>query len=280
MRACCRSAVFCLLLVATPIPAAAWAARTHRLVTDLALDILPGHCAATFREHRRELLNRSVEPDTVLREREGHREAIRHYIDLDAYMPYPFAGFPHSHRAATKRYGRRTVEERGLLPWVILRLERELESAVRRGDTGAMLQKAGYLSHYVADAYQPLHLTANHDGQKTGNDGVHQRLEVGAVDDRIEQYGSALRRHLPAVQRVTNLRQELFDGFDRTYPLVATILRADDEARQAVGPPGPLYYRRMDAALHSAIERQLGTAAGLLASIWYTACENARPAPP
>ena len=58
------------------------------------------------------------------------------------------------------------------------------------------------------------------------------------------------------------------------------ILRADDEARQAMGPPGPLYYRRMDAALHPAIERQLGTAASLLASIWYTACENGQPAPP
>jgi len=280
MGACYRSAALGLLLLAAPLPAAGWAGRTHRLVTDLAVDILPGHCAATFREHRRELLNRSVEPDTILRERQGHREAIRHYIDLDAYMPYPFTAFPHSYRKAAERYGRHTVEQRGVLPWVILRMEHELEAAVRRGDTSVVIQKAGYLSHYVADAHQPLHLTTNHDGQKTGNDGIHLRLEIGVVDSRIQQYGGALRGHLLPARRVANLRRELFDGFDRTYPLVAAIMHADDDARQAIWPHGPLYYRRMDATLRSAVERQLGTAATLLASIWYTACENGQAAPP
>ena len=279
MRAYCRSVVAALVLLTAPLPALGWAARAHRLVTDLAVDIVPGHCAPLFKEHRRRLLNLCVEPDSVLRQREGHREAIRHYIDLDAYMPYPFDGFPRTYREAVRRFGRHAVEQRGVLPWVILRMERELQAAVRRQDEHATLQKAGYLSHYVADAFQPLHLTENYDGQKSGNDGVHLRFEVGVVDDRIDEYARALHGHLAPAQRIADLRATLFDDFNRTYPAIAKIMQADRDAREFLWPYGPLYYRRMDTALHAIAQRQLSEAATLLASIWYTACEDGQPPP-
>ncbi len=279
MPAFCRSVLAALLLLAAPLPALGWAARAHRLVTDLAVDIVPGHCAPLFKENRRRLLNLCVEPDTVLRQREGHREAIRHYIDLDAYMPYPFDDFPRTYREAVRRYGRRAVEQRGVLPWVILRMQRELQAAVRRHDTDATVQKAGYLSHYVADAFQPLHLTENYDGQKSGNDGVHLRFEVGVVDDRIDEYARDLHGHLAPAKRITDLRGMLFDDFKRTYPVIDKILKADRDAKQALWPYGPLYYHRMNAALHAIAQRQLSEAATLLASIWYTACEDAQPPP-
>ncbi|MBI4514748.1 MAG: hypothetical protein HY699_02905 [Deltaproteobacteria bacterium] len=274
MRACWFSLAAWVLLGIAPPPAAAWGTRTHRLVTDLAVDLLPAACAPVLREHRALLLSRSVEPDTVLRQREGQREAVRHFIDLDAYMPYPFADFPRFYRQAVARAGRAAVHERGVLPWVILRFSRTLRDDLRRGDAAAIVRSAGYLSHYVADAHQPLHLTVNYDGQHSGNRGVHLRLEVGVVDDRLVRYEAALRGRLQPARPIADLRRELFDGFTRTYPLIDTILRADREAASALWPHNPLYFRRLDTALHAVIEQQLGSAATLLASLWVTACDQ------
>ena len=40
---------------------------------------------------------------------------------------------------------------------------------------------AAYLSHFVADTTMPLHTTRNYDGQLTGNNGIHRRIEVEIV---------------------------------------------------------------------------------------------------
>jgi hypothetical protein len=278
MREWYRRATFCLFILLTPLPAAAWAARAHRLVTDLAIDALPGACASLFREHRAELLARSVEPDTILRQHGGHREAIRHFIDLDAYMPYPFHGFPRFYREAVKMAGTQAVRDRGVLPWVILRLQHELHLALQQHKTQQAVELAGHLSHYVADAMQPLHLTVNHDGQLSRNEGVHLRLEIGMVDDRIDQYEAALRGHVAPGRQLSDLRSELFDGFPETYAQIDKIMRADSRSVQSVWRYGPWYYCRMDRALRPMIEKQLSRAASLLASIWFTACPQAASA--
>jgi hypothetical protein len=102
-------------------------------------------------------------------------------------------------------------------------------------------------------------------------------LERGVVDDRIEFYRAALPDQVGAVQRLTDVRAVVFDGLVQTYPLVATIMQADREARGTVWPHGPLYYRRMHDALAPALAQQLGRAATQLASIWYTACVEGEP---
>jgi hypothetical protein len=274
-----RTQLLLLLLLFAPVRVFAWSARAHRLVTDLAVDLVPAPCAEQFRTARAELMQHSVEPDTVLRDRDGQREAVRHFIDLDAYMPYPFSGFPRTYREAVARYDRRTVNARGVVPWVILRLRHQLREELRAHDRDAIVRDAGYLSHYVADVHQPLHLTVNYDGQRTGNDGVHLRLELGLVDDRIESYEAALRGHLPNAARLRDVRSEIFTDFVTTYPLVDIIMQADRAAAGSLWRYSPFYYRRMDAALHNTIERQLGRAAVLLASIWTTACAEAHDAP-
>jgi hypothetical protein len=279
MGALQRSVAILLTLALAPSAAIAWGARTHRLVTDVAIDLVPPGCADSFVPHRQELQRRSVEPDTVLRKRDGRRETIRHFIDLDAHLPFPFEGFPLLYDAAIARFGRDAVEDNGVLPWAISRLQRELTEQIREGTSAAIVQTAGHLSHYVVDAYQPLHLTKNHDGQHSGNDGVHRRLEVGVVDDRIELYEAALRGRLSPARRITELDAELFQGFVATYPLIEEILRTDRVSKQTVWAHGPLYYRRMHDRLAPLLERQLAAAATLLASIWYTACAEAS-APP
>lgn len=266
----------CTLLILLAGPACAWGPRTHQLVTDMAIDLVPAPCDALLRASRTDLLARSLEPDTILRERDGQREAVRHYIDLDAYMPYPFEGFPRHYRDAVRRYGSHPVRERGVVPWVILRFHKQLRAAYVANDRDGIVREAGHLSHYVADAHQPLHLTVNHDGQHSGNNGVHLRLEIGVVDDRIEHYQAALRGHLAPAQRLSDARAAVFEEITRTYLLVDPIMQADRAATGTLWPHGPFYYRQMHAALAPMIEQQLSRAATQLASIWYTACLEAK----
>jgi hypothetical protein len=44
------------------------------------------------------------------------------------------------------------------------------------------LQVIGYISHYVGDLGQPLHVTSNHDGQHTNQPGIHSYYEDAVVD--------------------------------------------------------------------------------------------------
>ena len=45
------------------------------------------------------------------------REPPRHFVDMDAYGPYPFTGMPHEYDEAVKRYGVDFVIKNGTLPW-------------------------------------------------------------------------------------------------------------------------------------------------------------------
>jgi hypothetical protein len=262
-----------LTLAAPPIRA--WGDRTHQFLTRTAVKALPPDAAEYYRSHVDALVQRCLEPDSVMRSREGRKEAIRHFIDLDAHMPAPFDGFPRTFDAAARRFGRREVERNGVLPWVILRFQRQLRDAIRDRDATRATREAGYLSHYVADAFQPLHLTINHDGQKTGGKGLHKRYENDVVDARIEVYGAAVRAALPAARPVQDPRDLIFDQMFRTYEVVRVIVDADRSAarRERRGSSG--YTALLDQQLRTATVRQLSAAASTIGSLWLAAWQEA-----
>ncbi len=256
-------------------PAWPWGDRTHQLVNRLAVDTLPPAAAAYFRPHVEDLARMSVEPDSVMRAREGQAEAIRHFIDLDAHLPPPFRDFPRSHREAVRRFGKARVDRHGVLPWTIQRFQRQLRAAIRAGDVPRARREAAYLGHYVADAHMPLHLTANHDGQLTGAKGLHKRFEDGLVDARIARYATAARSWLRPAQPVRNLSSAVFGAIFESYGGVDAILRADRAARRNSRRESPEYYAVMDDRLAPLVGRQLAGAATLLGSLWLTAWEQA-----
>lgn len=275
----------CLVLLSAGIEllagtenASAWGDRTHPAVNRLAIESLPQEAAAYFRPHAEALARKSVEPDTVMRGREGRAEEVRHFMDLDAHMFPPFRDFPRYYRDAVRRFGKRELEENGLLPWVILRFQRQLEEAIRADDAPRMVREAAYLGHYVADAFQPLHLTKNHDGRSRAARGVHKRFENCVADDRIDEHVAAIRRLLRNARVVQDLRDEIFDAVFRSYPEAAVVLRADEEARRRAAVDSPAYCAMMHDALDVLVEKQLADATSLLGSLWLTAWEKGRGA--
>jgi hypothetical protein len=258
-----------------PDTAGAWGDRTHPALNRLAIETLPAAAAAYFGPHADELARRSLDPDTVLRGRDGREEEVRHFIDLDIHMAPPFRRFPRDYHDAVRRFGKREVDEKGVLPWVILRFQRQLTDAIRAADPGGAIREAAYLGHYVADSFQPLHLTKNYDGQFSGAEGIHKRLEDGVGDGDIERLIAAARRTMHKARVMHDARADIFEAIFRSYEGVDTILRADADAKKHAAVNSPAYYARMHKRLDPLVEKQLAEAATMVGSLWLTAWTDA-----
>jgi hypothetical protein len=166
-------------VVALPRPAEAWSFEVHRFVMDRAIALLPDEIRPFFEKFRDQIVEHAIDPD-LWRTAGWEEEPPRHFVDLDAYGPYPFKGLPRDFDEAVAKHGREFVVKNGTLPWRTAEIHGELVEA--------FTQKAPYarenikffasvLGHYVADAHVPLHAALNYDGQLTGQWGIHSRFE-------------------------------------------------------------------------------------------------------
>jgi hypothetical protein len=267
-----RPVLLICVLLATTGSSFPWGLLAHRIVTEAAAERLPPDVAPFFRKISPRLQELSLEPDTVLRARaKGDEEARRHFINLDAYEPFPFTGIPREYERAQERYGEAKVGRNGTLPWRIAGVLKDLTAAMRGGDAPETARQAGYLSHYVADAYQPLHLTVNHDGRETCNAGVHHAFESAMIERRQERYRDALRRSRGAAEAIEKPLLYLFNGMRERYALVARILEADTAALNGLKSERKDYWEELDRRAGPIAEREMSEAATAVASFWYTA---------
>lgn len=158
-----------------------WGADGHRLTARAALRALPAGMPAFFTDAADELVWLNPDPDRWRDRAEGALDpalgghhAPEHYIDLEQTTPGSLlapdrVAFIDSLRAA----GRPEVP--GVVPWRILELTQRVRSqfrAWRRMPDGPerrflerrIINDAGVLGHYVADAANPHHTTIHHNG--------------------------------------------------------------------------------------------------------------------
>jgi len=265
--------VLCALVLALPTPAAAWGLAAHRWVAIRAAELVRARCPALVDGRPSVLPDAAVEPDTVQKRRDGRREAVRHFMNLDHYGPPPFRDLPRQRRAAEARFGWQTIEREGTLPWSGAAVARELRDEFRRGDLAAARVTAGHLAHYAADATMPLHATANHDGQLTGQRGIHRRFEASLVDGDLDEYTRRSWK-VPARRAIApeGAAGALFAALEQSYARAGRVLAADRDARRGTKVGSRVYYRRLHADLVDVVAEQLGAAAVLTAALWEGAC--------
>ncbi len=63
--------------------------------------------------------------------------------------------------------------EYGILPYHLLRMQRNLTEAFRQGSVARILRLSAEMGHYIGDAHVPLHTTENYNGQLTDQVGIH-----------------------------------------------------------------------------------------------------------
>ncbi len=172
-------------------------------------DSLAAHASdPDFRKH--------LDPD------EGHK----HYIDIDNYP-----GFPHlptfDRDSLILLYGEDFVNQQGILPWAIEATYDSLVWYFKQKDFDRARYFAYDLCHYVADAHQPLHITANYNGQLTGNYGIHARYESVMVD----RYAGEMSFQTFHVQPIAHVRKYIFNILLQNHLYVDSIMMADSIAQ-------------------------------------------------
>ena len=234
-----------LALLGAPVPAAAWGLASHRWIATEAADLITASCPQLGRASRTALGDAAVAPDTVLKRRDGRREGVRHFLNLDHYGPPPFRALPRDRHAAEERFGRRTIEREGVLPWHGATVARRLRDELARGDVASAVVTAGHLAHYASDATMPLHATVNHDGERTGQSGLHRRIEARLVDGDLGEYTRRtwkVDRRRPIAP--AGAAGALFAALEQAYDRLPAVLAADRNARRDTKVGSRLYYRR------------------------------------
>lgn len=225
--------LFPLLAIAalTALPASAWGDQGHRLAAAGALKDLPPDLALWFHGLEATLPDHASDPD----EWKGGdpAERPRHYLECE---PYGGPGnVPLDENAAMDKVGPAQFQASGQVTWTILARVRELTQAFSAGDPREVAYQASILSHYVADLQVPLHTTQNHDGDGTGQHGVHHRWEGGLVKRIVE--AARWEPEIRPAELGPDPAKAPWAWLRQSNNLVAGLLRDDLDAR--LGPPIP-----------------------------------------
>lgn len=272
----------------TPPP---WGEQGHRLIGAAATAALPHDVPAFFRGAGDQLSYLNFEPD-----RWRNRDALAAATEPDHFINFenvPEEALAQPARWAFLRVLYRTTklekpEDAGLLPYSIVelyqslvvewRLWRAASPAERPFIEQRIVNDAGILGHYVADASQPLHTSVHFDGWQADRPnpegfssarGLHSRFETGYVRAHVPP-GMALQVRAEAT-RLDDVPAAVRAYLYRSYAQVLPLYRLDKEgAFDPSQPPRP-------EALRFVIDR-MGDGATMLRDLWWTAwLKSAQP---
>jgi len=263
------------LTVCVAAAAFGWGDETHRAVSRGAAVILPDEVRPFFLVNSDFIAQHSTDPDHIPNRTQAQR--AEHFFDLDAFAEPPFKDLPHDRAELEKKFGAAKLIEHGLLPWTIQREFDRLVKAFRERDWAETRLAAAHLSHFVADTTMPLHATRNYDGQLTGNNGVHLRIEV----EMVTRYHNVSMIAPSGITEIGDPVEWTFHELERSLTLCPAFLKADSEAQAAAPLQSEAYYLKLNAAAGDIVEARTRDAANAVAGFWLAAWQKAgRPALP
>lgn len=273
-------------LLVVPSVSNGWGFEAHKFIADRMIALLPAPLRPFYESRRAFVVERSIDPD-LWRTVGWDAEPPNHYVDLDngKYGPSPFKELPHDYDRAVEKFGRTLVEEQGTLPWRAAefygRLQREFTSLKQQAPPAYALDNIALFSavlvHYVSDAHVPLHASANHDGQLTGQNGIHSRWEA----ELFERNRDRLTIAPPAIGPVRDPREFIFDTLLDSHKAVANVLDADRQAVAGRELYDDAYFTALAQGSLPMLEQRLNAsisaAAAMISGAWEQAGAPAVP---
>jgi hypothetical protein len=259
-----------------PSSASAWGFEAHRFIVSRAIDILPESIRPFFEANRAFIVERSIDPD-LWRNAGFTEEPPNHFLDFDAYGPYPFKDLPRAYDDALKKYGIDKLRQNGLVPWrthdIAGRLIRGFEALHKNGQYAHSDIRffSAIIGHYVADAHVPLHAVLNYNGQLTGQTGLHNRWE----DDLFIRYQKNLVIKPGALKPIRNERDFIFETLLESSQLADDVLLADKKAIGDRDVYDDRYFETLFQETRPILEKRLNDAINGVASIITSAWEQA-----
>ena len=247
-----------------------WGGPTHKFINKEAAIHLPTGFPF-FANNIQWLSDHAVDADN--RKSSDPTEAPKHFIDIENYPEFSTRTLSHNYDTLVAKHGQAFVTNAGVVPWSIIWSFDSLTNCLRRGDSARALQFAADLGHYVGDAHQPLHVTANYDGGETGNNGIHSRYEstMLANYNYLSQVTvTAKQAHFIPVPIDTN-----FVFIMHGNSLVDSILKGDNYAKAIDPAYKSSYYSALWGKTGPLTQNQIQDATVDLANLWYTAAIDA-----
>ncbi|MDQ2770479.1 MAG: zinc dependent phospholipase C family protein [Bacteroidota bacterium] len=263
-----------------------WGFFGHRTITQVAVYELPAAMQSFYYRNLLSLVLQSTAPD----ERRGTdpSEAPKHFIDMDHYSEDdPFSKVPREYEKAATKFSTDTLKKYGTVPWVVLEMKDSLTEAFRLRDTTDIIHYSAELSHYVSDAFVPLHTTINYDGQLTDQKGLHALWESQLPERFIGTYrldsepAKYIKNPLDAIWTVLGQSYGfLGETFDRALKIEKTM---KPEVRYTFAHRYGKTSRRFsdafadeyDKAVGGMVDYRMRMAPALVASLWLTAWQDA-----
>ena len=263
-----------------------WGFFGHQMINRYAIYLLPPEMVVFFKPNADYLAAHAVDPDKrryLLAE-----EGPRHYIDLDRYGPPPWADLPRSWNLAVEKFTADTLQKHGIVPWWVQTMQRRLIKAFREKDKPRILKVAAELGHYIADAHVPLHASSNHNGQFTGQKGIHGLWESRIPELLAEKswdFWIGKAEYLPdpgafiwdrvmesgwAADTVLRLERELTRSFPGNEKYAF-----EERNGVLVRQYAASFTLAYDQQMKGMVERRMRAAIFAVASFWYTAWVDA-----
>ena len=278
-----------LLVAATTAGASAvlWGASGHAMVASAAVEGVPSDMPDFFPTAAPRLAWLNPEPDRW-RERESMEmdEAFKydHYIDLEN-VPAGALEAPDRWEYLERLYAAGLEEPEqaaGFLPFRILEMYQRVRNGFARWRLAEspeerewieqrIIDDAGILGHYVADASNPHHSTIHFNGWAEDapnprgfrtESGFHWEFESRFVEAAIT-LDEVMRALPPGTQALDDVRQEVMEYIQATHSQVVRLYELEQQVGFDPDAPAP-------PAEQFAIQR-LAAGADMLRALWYTA---------
>lgn len=277
-----------LLLIATasPIASFCWGFYAHRQINYYAVFLLPPEMMALYKPHISFISEHAIDPDKrryVLKD-----EGARHYIDIDRYGPYPYDSLPRRWNDAVAKYTVDTLQKHGIAPWWLQTMLQRLTEAFKEKNRANILKYSAEIGHYMADIHVPLHTSSNHNGQLTGQQGIHGFWEsripellaerefdffigkAGYIEKPAEFIWKRVLESAAAADTVLRFEKALSEQFptDQKYAF-------EERNGMIMRQYSTAYTTKYNTLLKGMVERRMRQSIYAVACFWYTAWVNA-----
>jgi hypothetical protein len=263
-----------------------WGFYAHKKINYYAVFLLPPEMMVLFKQQIDFLSEHAVDPDK--RRYAVPEEGPRHYIDIDHYGNYPYNELPRKWADAVSKYSVDTLNTYGIVPWWLQTMLTRLTAAFKEKNQVKILKYAAEFGHYIADAHVPLHASENHDGQLSGQKGIHGFWEsripellaekewdffIGKaeyIENPADYIWSRILESGAAADTVLKEEKELSKNFsgDQKYSF-------EDRNGITIRQYSAAFSRAYNQLLNGMIERRMRQSVYAVASFWYTAWVNA-----
>jgi hypothetical protein len=274
----------CLLLLS--FQCYGWGFFGHKHINYHAVFGLPPAMLVFYKPHIAFLTEHAVDPDK--RRYAIDVEGPRHYIDMDHYGKPPYDMLPRNWNDAVKKFSEDSLNLYGIGPWWIQIMLGRLTNAFRSKDAAKILKLSAEIGHYIADLHVPLHACSNHNGQHTGQQGIHGFWEsrlpellaeknwdffIGHafyIPDPLNYIWTRVEESAAASDTVLTFEKRLSARFpeDRKYAY-------EERNGVVIRQYSSAYSTAYNDILENMVERRMRMSVAAVASFWYTAWANA-----